>query len=102
MFEFAGQKKWCTSTKHRSFDFGTTWYVSMNIDLIYSLFGQIFFILFLSLFSYVLLIDFLPMNIHDEKNSSGSKKFPLPIAEIILHVWIWSLIIEEIRQVRRF
>jgi len=32
---------------------------------------------------------------------SGIKNLPLPITEIVLHVCLWTLIIEELRQVKR-
>ncbi|CAF3943375.1 unnamed protein product [Rotaria sordida] len=57
----------------------------------------IFFIIFLGLFSFVLLVDYFPLNIYNE-NRSGFKNLPIPITEIILHICMWSLIIEEIRQ----
>jgi hypothetical protein len=59
---------------------------------------QIFFVLFLALFSYVLLVDYFPLNIYGEKRS-GIQNLPIPITEIVLHIFIWSLIIDEIYQV---
>ncbi|CAF4349309.1 unnamed protein product, partial [Adineta steineri] len=56
----------------------------------------IFLVLFLGLFSSVLLIDFLPLNIHYGQQSN-TKNLPLPITEIILHVCVWTLIMEELR-----
>ncbi|CAF4555545.1 unnamed protein product, partial [Didymodactylos carnosus] len=57
----------------------------------------IFFVVFLILFSYVLLVDYFPLNIYHEKRS-GIKDLQIPVTEIFLHICIWSLILEEIRQ----
>ncbi|CAF3116093.1 unnamed protein product [Rotaria socialis] len=57
----------------------------------------IFFALFLSLFSYVILFDYFPLNIYGESRSN-IKNLPLPISEILLHICLWSLIVEELRQ----
>ncbi|CAF3036069.1 unnamed protein product [Rotaria socialis] len=57
----------------------------------------IFFAIFLALFSYVLLVDYFPLNIYNERRSGYSNLY-IPITEIILHICTWSLIIEEIRQ----
>ncbi|CAF0814171.1 unnamed protein product [Adineta steineri] len=59
-------------------------------------YNVIFLVLFLGLFSSVLLIDFLPLNIHYGQQSN-TKNLPLPITEIILHVCVWTLIMEELR-----
>ncbi|CAF1027358.1 unnamed protein product [Adineta ricciae] len=56
-------------------------------------YNVIFFIIFLGLFSYVLLIDFLPVNVYGK-----SVKLPLRPAEIVLHICVWTLIMEELRQ----
>jgi len=61
---------------------------------------KIFFVIFLGLFSFVLLNDFLPLNIY-YRRSSKANNHSLPIAEIVLHICLWSLIIEELRQVRK-
>ncbi|CAF0835257.1 unnamed protein product [Adineta steineri] len=58
---------------------------------------MIFFVSFLGLFSYVLLVDYFPFNIYNERRS-GIQNLHIPITEIILHVCVWCLIIEEIRQ----
>ncbi|UJR11714.1 hypothetical protein I4U23_015895 [Adineta vaga] len=60
-------------------------------------YNVIFFVLYLGLFSYVLLIDYLPLNLHS-KTHSHLEKLPIPITEIVLHICTWSLIIEEIHQ----
>ncbi|CAF1379477.1 unnamed protein product [Rotaria sp. Silwood1] len=57
----------------------------------------IFYILFLGLFSFVLLVNYFPLNIYNERQS-GIQMLPIPITEIILHICFWSFIIEEIRQ----
>ncbi|CAF3343708.1 unnamed protein product [Rotaria socialis] len=46
---------------------------------------------------YVLLVDYFPLNIYNERRSGYSNLY-IPITEIILHICTWSLIIEEIRQ----
>nr|ACD54609.1 transient receptor potential cation channel protein-like protein [Adineta vaga] len=61
----------------------------------------IFFVSFLGLFSYVLLFDYFPLNIYGEKRS-GIQNLPIPITEILLHICIASLIIDEIYQVSLF
>ncbi|CAF1428837.1 unnamed protein product, partial [Rotaria sp. Silwood1] len=59
---------------------------------------KIFFIIFLGLFSFVLLVDYFPLNIYNESRS-GYENLLIPITEIILHVCVWSLIVEEIYQI---
>lgn len=54
--------------------------------------------IFLILFSYVLLVDYFPLNIYNERRS-GYAMLKIPITEIILHICIWCLIVEELRQV---
>ncbi|CAF4050025.1 unnamed protein product [Rotaria sordida] len=58
---------------------------------------MIFYILFLGLFSFVLLVDYFPLNIYNEHQSS-IQILSIPITEIILHICFWSFIIEEMRQ----
>ncbi|CAF0751879.1 unnamed protein product [Adineta ricciae] len=53
---------------------------------------------FLILFSYTILFDYFPLNIYKEKRS-GIPGLPIPITEIILHVFLASIALEEIRQV---
>lgn len=62
------------------------------------MFLQIFFVVFLALFSFVLLVDYFPWNIYNERRS-GYTGLKIPITEIILHICVWSLITEEFRQV---
>ncbi|UJR27965.1 hypothetical protein I4U23_009223 [Adineta vaga] len=59
---------------------------------------MIFFVTFLALFSYVLLVDYFPLNKYNERRS-GYADLYIPITEIILHICVWCLIIEELRQV---
>ncbi len=54
---------------------------------------------FLCLFSFVLLVDYFPLNVYNERRS-GYKYLRIPITETILHICLWSLILEEVRQVR--
>ncbi|CAF1186544.1 unnamed protein product [Rotaria sp. Silwood1] len=54
----------------------------------------VFYIIFLALFSYVLLVDYFPININGGQRSTYNNLF-IPISEIFLHVLIWSLIFEE-------
>ncbi|CAF1451499.1 unnamed protein product [Rotaria sordida] len=60
-------------------------------------YNLIFFFIFLGLFSYVLLVDYFPLNTYHGHHSS-TKDLPLPIIEICLHICVWGIIIEEIRQ----
>lgn len=45
-----------------------------------------------------MLVDYFPPNNNDGRRS-GVLGLYIPITEIILHICIWSLIVEEIRQV---
>lgn len=56
---------------------------------------------FLILFSYVILFDYFPLNIYNEKRSN-IYGLPLPITEIILHIFLTSIAIEEFHQVFYF
>ncbi|CAF1118720.1 unnamed protein product [Rotaria sordida] len=47
--------------------------------------------------SFVLLVDYFPLNIYNERRSS-IQNLRIPITEIILHICFWSFIIEEMRQ----
>ncbi|CAF0941798.1 unnamed protein product [Adineta steineri] len=62
-------------------------------------YNVIFFVLFLGLFSVVILTDFWPLNIYYQHNSNGETP-PWAVTEIVLHICAWSLIIEELRQVK--
>ncbi|CAF4715529.1 unnamed protein product [Rotaria sp. Silwood2] len=53
----------------------------------------IFYVLMLCLFSFVMLVDYFPYNNNRGKRSGYSIGIPIP--EIILHMCIWGLIIEE-------
>jgi len=53
---------------------------------------------FLGLYSFVLLVDYFPLNNNDGLRS-GYAHLQIPITEIILHICIWSVIAEEVRQV---
>jgi hypothetical protein len=79
---------------------GTYPTVCLSIHYHVICFWKMFFVLYLGLFSFVLLFDYLPFRIYYEK-TSVVKTFPLPVTEIVLHICTWSLIIEELRQVRR-
>ncbi len=59
---------------------------------------QTFFLIFLALFSYVLLVDYFPLNIYGETRS-GYQNLLIPISEIILHIFIWSMIVDALHQV---
>lgn len=54
--------------------------------------------LFLILFSLILLTNYFPFNNFNEKRS-GIKNLKIPIFEMILHIVVWALILEEIDQV---
>ncbi|CAF4216265.1 unnamed protein product, partial [Rotaria magnacalcarata] len=60
-------------------------------------YNLIFFVSFLALFSHVILVDYFPLNIYGETRS-GIQNLWIPIPEIILHIWMWSLIIDELYQ----
>ncbi|CAF1523950.1 unnamed protein product [Adineta ricciae] len=53
----------------------------------------IFFFVFLTLFSYVLLVDYFPLNNYGGTRS-GFRRLKIPISEILLHISIWTLIID--------
>ncbi|CAF3631948.1 unnamed protein product [Adineta steineri] len=53
---------------------------------------------FLILFSYTILFDYFPLNIYKEKRSN-IYRLPIPLTEIILHIFLASIALEEIRQV---
>ncbi|CAF4335866.1 unnamed protein product, partial [Didymodactylos carnosus] len=57
----------------------------------------IFLVVFLLLYSFVLLVDYFPLNIYNEKRS-GIQNLRIPITEILLHICIWSLIVDKIQQ----
>ncbi|CAF1612008.1 unnamed protein product [Didymodactylos carnosus] len=57
----------------------------------------LFYILFLGLFSFVLLVDYFPLNIYGGKRN-GYANIHIPITEIVLHILLWTLIVEEIRE----
>ncbi|CAF1107903.1 unnamed protein product [Rotaria sordida] len=69
-----------------------------NAPIVRFYYHTIFFIVFLGLFSFVLLVDYFPLNIYNDRRS-GFKNLQIPITEIILHICIWSLIVEEIYQI---
>ncbi|CAF4769592.1 unnamed protein product [Rotaria socialis] len=50
---------------------------------------------------YVLLIDYLPLNFEGEKRS-GIGNLPIPISEIILHIYMLGFIIDEYHQFVRY
>ncbi|CAF4234300.1 unnamed protein product, partial [Rotaria sp. Silwood2] len=58
-----------------------------------------FFFIFLILFSYVLLVDYFPLNRGGEKRS-GIRDLRIPISEIVLHIYLWNFIVDEINQVK--
>ena len=46
-----------------------------------------------------MLVDYFPLNIYNGKRS-GVYYLQIPITEMIVHICIWSLIMEELRQVK--
>ncbi|CAF0872323.1 unnamed protein product [Rotaria sordida] len=62
-------------------------------------YNVIFYIVVLGLFSFVMLVDYFPYN----NNGLERSGYPIgiPITEIILHLCIWGLIIEEIVQFQK-
>ena len=53
---------------------------------------------FLILFSYVILFDYFPLNIYNEKRSN-IYRLPIPLTELMLHIFLASIAVEELRQV---
>ncbi|CAF0945807.1 unnamed protein product [Rotaria sordida] len=53
---------------------------------------------FLVLFSYTILFDYFPLNIYDE-HRSNIYRLPIPITELIVHIFLASLGLEEVRQI---
>ncbi|CAF0727747.1 unnamed protein product [Adineta steineri] len=71
------------------------WYYEAPMIRFYS--NLMFFIVFLLLFSYVLLVSYFPINAYIEHRSKY-EIFSLPLAEFLLHICMWSLIIDELYQ----
>jgi hypothetical protein len=44
-------------------------------------------------------VDFFPLNLNNGYRS-GIRNLPLPITEMCLHVCVWGIIFEELKQVR--
>ncbi|CAF2337273.1 unnamed protein product [Rotaria sp. Silwood2] len=53
---------------------------------------------FLILFSYTILFDYFPLNIYEDGRSNISR-LPIPLTELILHIFLLSIAVEEIRQI---
>ncbi|CAF3340472.1 unnamed protein product [Rotaria sp. Silwood1] len=53
---------------------------------------------FLILFSYTILFDYFPLNIYNEQRSN-IYGLPIPLTELILHIFLLSIAVEEIQQV---
>ena len=47
----------------------------------------------------MILFDYFPLNIYDEERSRIFR-LPLPLTEIFLHIFLASIALEEMRQVR--
>ena len=58
---------------------------------------KLFYILFLLLFSYVILCDFKEIDYSEIKDING---LPITYYEIILTVWVFTFLVDEIRQVK--
>jgi hypothetical protein len=58
---------------------------------------QFFYIVFLGLFSFVMLVDYFPLNNNGGQRSGFS--ILIPITEVILHICMWSIVVEEIFEV---
>ncbi|CAF1480162.1 unnamed protein product, partial [Didymodactylos carnosus] len=52
----------------------------------------------LTVFDYVLLAGYYPMNIFGEFRGR-SRGWKIPRSEIVLHIWLWSIILEEILKI---
>jgi hypothetical protein len=59
---------------------------------------KLFYILFLLLFSYVILCDFKEIDYSEIKDTDD---LPITIYEIILTVWVFTFLVDEIRQVEK-
>jgi hypothetical protein len=59
---------------------------------------KLFYILFLLLFSYVILCDFKEIDYSEIKDTGD---LPITIYEIILTVWVFTFLVDEIRQVKK-
>lgn len=59
---------------------------------------QIFFILFLGLFSYVVLMDYRQLNVNNQ-NLSANEVLGTPLTQLILLICILSLLLDEFYQV---
>ncbi len=81
------------------FAFIITLYVYSYINAIYYfLIYKIFYIAFLGLFSFVLLVDYFPRN-NNRGKRNGYTNIQIPITEIIVHICMLSVIVEEIWEV---
>ncbi|CAF3425733.1 unnamed protein product [Rotaria socialis] len=56
------------------------------------------YIVFLILFSYTILFDYFPLNIYQEKRSNINR-LPIPITELIVHIFLVSIAFDELRQI---
>jgi hypothetical protein len=88
----------------RSFDFIITLYDNWNflldsVWLLWIYFFQVFYLFFLTLTSFVLLVDYFPLN-NNGGLRNGYPDIKIPITEIFVHILLWSLIVEEGREVR--
>ncbi|CAF1059734.1 unnamed protein product, partial [Rotaria sordida] len=54
----------------------------------------VFYLLFLTLFSFVLLVDYFPLN-NNGGVRNGVVNIKIPIAELFVHILVWCMIIEE-------
>ena len=61
-------------------------------------FFQVFYLFFLTLFSFVLLVDYFPLN-NNGGLRNGYAHIKIPITEIFVHILVWSLIVEEGKEV---
>lgn len=57
-----------------------------------------FYLIFLGLFSFVLLVDYFPLNNNGGKRN-GFANIQIPVTEIFVHIGMFSLIIEEVYEV---
>jgi len=68
-------------------------------DYLESFFFQVFYLFFLTLTSFVLLVDYFPLN-NNGGLRNGYPDIKIPITEIFVHILVWSLIVEEGKEVR--
>lgn len=89
-------KLFYTERKHQLGNFIKNLISFMNTPLIKFMYNQILLVMFLLLFSYVMLCDFYPTYVTNNQTTSLGLSISIP--EVILIFWVTSYAVEEIRQ----